>query len=164
MTPGPFRLRYLGDPVLSQRAKPLLSAADIPDLLVPFMETIVASHRGAGLAAPQVGASLRIAIIPIEGRNTVVINPRVLSHSQAMERGTEGCLSIPGFTTDVMRYTNISIDYEDERFQPRGACLTGFEARVAQHELDHLLGILITDGLPRQQRRQAERAVQKVAA
>jgi peptide deformylase len=163
MTDSAFRLRYMGDPVLSTPCKPLLSVADIPDLLVPFMETIIARHNGAGLAAPQVGVSLQIAIIKVDKKPTVIINPRILSHSQAMERGTEGCLSVPGFWTPMMRYTNITIEYVDEQFRTKGACLTGFEARCAQHELDHLAGRNITDGLPRQQRRAAERCVAKVA-
>lgn len=176
----PYRLRYLGDPILTTPAEPVESHkvalkytsvpawANVADGLVTAMRRIVAEHRALGLAANQVGSRQRVAIIavPVASGDThtafehlVAINPRLVAVSDEANVDREGCLSIPGFTTTISRATVVTLEYEDEAFRTHRIVLAGLYARCAQHEIDHLNGRLIVDGLSRQQRRQAQRLV-----
>ncbi len=94
-----------------------------------------------GLSAPQIGVSLRMFAIG----ETIMINPKLKSWSKSSTRATEGCLSLPEISISVPRYDEIQVDYIDIEFNPREAVLTDMEARVFQHELDHLDGKLIID-------------------
>lgn len=153
-----YGLRLLGDPVLSTPTRRIESAADIPPGLLDAMHRICREHRGLGLAAPQAGASVAIALVTIAGALRTLINPEIkVSHAHATEWGEEGCLSIPGFFTSVRRYRAVIVRYRDEHWVLQHLSLDGMEARCVQHECDHLAGKLITDDLPRQQRRRAER-------
>jgi len=143
----------MGDARLHGRASPV-TEYDTPSLraLLQDMRDTMASLDGAGLAAPQIGVSLRVVIFGVD-RNprypevepvpeTVLINPVVSALSDALEDGWEGCLSVPGLRGWVPRHTRIHYRGLDERGQAIARTVEGFHARVVQHECDHLDGIL----------------------
>lgn len=143
----------MGDPRLLQVAKPV-EAFDTPelrDLLVDMQDTM-ASLNGAGLAAPQIGVSQQVVIFGV-GKNprypdaesvpfTVLINPELEPLSDEMEEGWEGCLSVPGMRGLVPRYTRLRYRGFDQFGNAIDRSVSGFHARVVQHEVDHLNGIL----------------------
>ncbi len=143
----------MGDPLLLQVAKPVeqFDTPELRELLVDMHDTM-AALSGAGLAAPQIGVSLQVVIFGV-GKNprypqaeevpyTVLINPQLTPLSDAMEEGWEGCLSVPGMRGLVPRYTNLRYRGFDASGQPIDRTVSGFHARVVQHEVDHLNGVL----------------------
>lgn len=143
----------MGDPRLLEPARPV-EAFDTPELhaLLDDMRDTMRALDGAGLAAPQIGAGLQVVIFGMEANPrypdaepvpyTVLINPQIEFIGDEMEEGWEGCLSVPGMRGLVPRYRHLRY----RGFDPRGAAIdrtvSGFHARVVQHECDHLLGIL----------------------
>ena len=143
----------MGDPLLLQRAAPV-TAFDTPELhaLVLDMQDTMQAQDGAGIAAPQIGVSLRVVIFGV-GKNprypeaeevpyTVLINPQITPVGEAMEEGWEGCLSVPGMRGIVPRHARIHYTGFDVQGNPIDRLVSGFHARVVQHECDHLDGIL----------------------
>lgn len=159
--PNPYYIRFLGDPILTTPAVRVEAFDAIPVLLVRTMFDVCRQRRGYGLSAQQVGGLERIAVSTVNGKLTVMINPEITKRSQATERSSEGCLFIPGFYTTIERHLAVTAVYEDENSARQAVVLEGMEARCIQHEIDHLNGKLIVDGLPRQQRRLAERLAAK---
>ena len=153
-----------GDPVLKQKAAPIDKAYKNLDKLIEDMwETMYAAH-GVGLAAPQIGESIRLFIVDgspfanedsldfIERRELksfkkVFINPEIHSYSGSNESFNEGCLSIPDIREDVSRLSTIELSYFNEKFEYIEEEITGLAARIVQHEFDHIEGILFTDKL-----------------
>lgn len=139
-------IRVYGDPVLRQQTKPITEITDdIRQLVADMFETMYAAE-GLGLAAPQVGKSLRLAIMDVEDVQYVMINPTIMARSGS-ERAEEGCLSIPELFGMVerpacvtLRATNL--DGEDYELEADGLL-----ARCIQHEVDHLDGRLYVDYL-----------------
>jgi len=105
------------------------------------MRRIMRAHRGIGLAAPQVGHSLRVILV----QDRTLINPRVTCFSRRTSIDKESCLSILGKTCLVRRWNEVTVEYADEGGHPRESTMAGYVARILQHELDHLNGVLITD-------------------
>jgi peptide deformylase len=143
----------MGDPVLLQVAQPV-ERFDTPELreLLQDMKDTMVSLNGAGLAAPQIGVSLQVVIFGV-GKNprypqaeevpyTELLNPVLEPLSDDMEEGWEGCLSVPGMRGLVPRYTQLRYRGFDPKGEPIDRKVSGFHARVVQHEVDHLLGIL----------------------
>ncbi|HSI24615.1 MAG TPA: peptide deformylase, partial [Methylotenera sp.] len=143
----------MGDPLLLQKAQPI-SAFDTPELhaLIQDMKDTMQAMDGAGIAAPQIGVSLQAVIFGV-GENprypdaeqvpyTVLINPTLNYISDEMEDGWEGCLSVPGMRGVVPRYTRLHYTGFDQYGNAIDRLVSGFHARVVQHECDHLLGIL----------------------
>jgi len=143
----------MGDPILLQKAVPV-KAFDTPELhaLIQDMQDTMAHMDGAGIAAPQIGVSLRVVIFGV-GANprypdaeqvpyTVLINPVLNPVGEAMEDGWEGCLSVPGMRGIVPRYQRLHYTGFDQYGKPIDRLVSGFHARVVQHECDHLDGIL----------------------
>ena len=153
-----------GDPILKQRAKEISSSSkDLEILLKNMWETMYAAN-GVGLAAPQVGKSLRLFIVDgspfsveasltedekneLKGFKKVFINPKILQKSDDLENYNEGCLSIPDVRGDVTRPTTIKIKYQNQYFKEITEHISGLPSRIVQHEYDHLEGILFTDKL-----------------
>ncbi|HZV62759.1 MAG TPA: peptide deformylase [Methylophilaceae bacterium] len=143
----------MGDPVLLQKAAPV-ERFDTPELhaLIQDMKDTMAYMNGAGIAAPQIGVSQRVVIFGVgssprypdaeEVPFTVLINPVINPIGNEMEEGWEGCLSVPGMRGVVPRYTQIHYKGFDEYGNPIDRKVSGFHARVVQHECDHLDGIL----------------------
>lgn len=138
------------DPILSAKAKPLGSISKKDLELIRDMIDTMYREDGVGLAAPQVGISKRIIVISPNarrGEEEAYINPEILESSKEQELGLEGCLSVPGISCEVRRAQKIKF----KALTPKGnQCiqeLDGFPARVVQHEIDHLNGILLIDRL-----------------
>jgi peptide deformylase len=149
-----LKVARMGHPVLRQRGR-LIEKSDfrnpmVQKLIDDMLETMH-EYNGVGLAAPQVHASLRLFVALLEdepdGKSaaTVVINPEIVANSQAREEGWEGCLSIPDIRGMVPRYTDITVHALDRDGREIELRLKDFPARVAQHETDHLDGVLFFD-------------------
>ncbi|MDP2223897.1 peptide deformylase [Nitrosomonas sp.] len=143
----------MGEPVLLEVAKPV-DQFDTPELhaLIQDMQDTMAHLNGAGLAAPQIGVSLQVVIFGFEKNQrypdadevpfTVLINPKLTPLSDEQEDGWEGCLSVPGMRGMVPRYANLRYQGVDQYGTAIDRTVSGFHARVVQHECDHLQGIL----------------------
>ncbi len=141
------QIRQLGDPVLR------LSAAEVTEFDrglsedIEVMTRIMIDGRGVGLAAPQIGRSRRLIVIRPEedGPVTALCNPEVIASSDDEDVVSEGCLSLGEVTMDVTRPTKVTVAAVDPKGNPVEMELDGFDARVIQHEIDHLNGVLIID-------------------
>ena len=133
------------DPVLRQKAQPITKIARKHSLLVDSLTRAMQLAHGVGIAAPQLGVSTRIFVMAPEGiRPTAFINP-VIIEAEGEQVGQEGCLSIPGLYGDVTRAEYVKVEAYDRKGRPYVYELEGVQARVAQHEIDHLDGILFVD-------------------
>jgi peptide deformylase len=132
-------------PVLRQKTTEIVKIARKHLLLADDMIRIMKLANGVGLAAPQVGYGLRLFVMAPEGiRPTAFINP-VIVKAEGEQIGQEGCLSIPGLYGDVTRAQYVEIEAYDRKGRPYTYELEGIQARVAQHEIDHLDGVLFID-------------------
>lgn len=152
-------VRQFGDPVLKSRAIEVDRFDDALRSQVSRMAGLMDDALGVGLAAPQLGISQRLLVYRIGPGAPVValVNPEVEWCSDDEEPGEEGCLSIAGVNVDVERPVHVRVRARDELGEPRVVEASGLEARVIQHEIDHLDGVLILDRTSRDQRRQAMR-------
>ena len=153
-----------GSSVLKKTAKEITSDyPNLSELIANMWETMYAAN-GVGLAAPQIGLSIRVFVIDaspfvdkenmsvkeIETINTfkkVFINPKIISEEGNLWDFNEGCLSIPDVREDVSRKEEIRVNFFDENFELQKLKLSGLAARVVQHEYDHIEGVLFTDHL-----------------
>jgi peptide deformylase len=143
----------MGDPRLLRVAEPVreFGTAELDALIADMFDTMKAAS-GVGLAAPQIGVNLQLVIFGFRHNErypdapqvpeTVLLNPVLRPLSDEMEEGFEGCLSVPGLRGSVPRYTGLHYEGVDQYGQPVSRDAEGFHARVVQHEVDHLLGIL----------------------
>ncbi|HOC81851.1 MAG: Peptide deformylase 2 [Synergistetes bacterium ADurb.Bin155] len=132
---------------------------DLQSLLRDMWETMV-SNDGVGLAAPQIGVSLRVAVIGWRDRRIVLVNPVVIEQ-EGEEELEEGCLSAPGFYEKVTRPARVVVEAQDEHGEPIRLEEEGFLARVLMHEIDHLEGKLFLDRLSPLKRRYLKKKLQK---
>ncbi len=125
-----------------------------PDIqtLLPKMIKTMHKERGVGLAAPQIGLSLRLAVAEVDGREYYLINPEITSLSQEKIVSEEGCLSLPGEFFPILRSETVTVKYLNEKGLPKKLRAKGFLATVIQHEVDHLDGILILNRYLKQQK------------
>ena len=162
-----LKIVQVGEPVLRQLARPLLQeeiALPETQQLIVWMHETMRDAPGVGLAAPQVGLPLQLAVIEDRPeyskdiaadrlaereRDTVpfqvLINPRIVEQSEQQVEFFEGCLSLGGFSALVKRSRQVAVEYWDERGQPRRVEAQGWYARILQHEIDHLYGRLYID-------------------
>lgn len=147
------RVLKMGDPVLYRVAEPVADFNTMElDTLIADMFDTMAAQNGAGLAAPQIGVSLRVVIFGIEKNarypgvepvpTTVLINPQIEVLTTDTDDAWEGCLSVPGLRGVVTRYTQLRYKGFDQHGTPIEREAQGFHARVVQHECDHLDGVL----------------------
>ncbi len=178
-------IRLYGDPILRARARAVTNFSEIPELAKNMIETMMDAH-GVGLAAPQIGQSIRMFVMAEfedeieEGQEPedsnqrinisqqwVVVNPRIEILDAEPELGREGCLSIPELYSDgVPRAFALRLHYQDEHGQNHRQEFEDYMARVVQHEHDHLEGKLFIDLLPQefvQNHREALAGFQKQA-
>jgi len=152
------------NPILAAKAKPVLKIGREERRLFKDMIETMYSSDGVGLAAPQVGISKQIIIISPnaeEGEERVLINPKILE-SSGSEIGIEGCLSVPGISGNIVRATKIKFQALDINGKQISEVISGFPARVIQHEIDHLNGILLIDRLDFDKRQQVLNTYQKL--
>jgi peptide deformylase len=153
-----------GHPVLKKMCKNITSDYENLDVLIDNMWETMYAASGVGLAAPQIGLSIRLFIVDAspfsEDKNLslvereklskfkmVFINPELKATSDDLNTFNEGCLSIPEIREDIIRENEIIVDYYDQDFNKQILKLDGLRARVVQHEYDHIQGILFTDKL-----------------
>lgn len=146
-----------GSAVLRQKAVPAdtdTQKEHISELVSDLWETLAASE-GCGLAAPQIGVSERVLVVDgdvmtdvydyLAGFKRTMINPEIISESETRCTYNEGCLSVPGIYADVTRPSCITVRYLDEKFEEITETFDRFAARMIQHELSHLDGVVFTD-------------------
>lgn len=132
-------------PILRSPTKPVAKVTKEIVKLLRDMRDTVEHAEGAGIAAPQVGRSERVCLALIAGRMLQLINPKITARSTEKESAEEGCLSLPGIAVSVPRHLSITVSYLDGKGKAQERKLRGFDARVVQHEVDHLEGVLIVD-------------------
>ena len=156
-------IRRYGDPVLKSRATPVDRFDDSLRSQVSRMGAIMNDALGVGLAAPQVGVSQRLLVYRVghEAPLVALVNPELEWSSDDEETSEEGCLSIPGVGVDVDRPVYVRVRARDEFGDDRMVEASGLEARVIQHEMDHLDGVLILDRTSKEQRKEAIRAMRE---
>ena len=153
-----LQIAQLGNPILRQLAQPINNVHDesIQQLIDALKAKAVAAN-GVGIAAPQVSQSCRLFIVASRPNPrypnapmmepTAMINPQIVSHSDEIVKGWEGCLSIPGIRGLVPRYQAIAVEYTNQQGKPQRQQFTDFVARIIQHEYDHLNGLVFLDRL-----------------
>jgi peptide deformylase len=156
-------IRRLGDPVLKSSATPVDRFDDSLRRQVSRMAGIMNDAIGVGLAAPQLGISQRLVVYRVgpDAPLVALANPELEWASGDVELGEEGCLSIPGITVDVDRPVHVRVRALDEEGEERLVEASGLEARVIQHELDHLDGVLILERTSREERKRALRELRE---
>jgi len=127
-----------------------VTVSELPQLggLIGTMGRVLAETKGQGLSAPQLGEPLRLFMLAPSkggGEPLVVINPRIVRRSREQSRGWEACLSIPDYAAVVPRAHTVEVDYKTRSWKRVSRVLKGDHARVFQHELDHLDGVLFTE-------------------
>lgn len=130
------------------------TADDLRALLPDMIDTMRVAD-GVGLAAPQIGLSIRLFVIEVGGRVSIFFNPNIVSRSEETSVGEEGCLSLPGEFYPIARSKRITVEYDDTEGKRRRLDAEGFLAVVIQHEYDHLEGILISDRFKTQRQNDA---------
>src|SRR5215467_2366949 len=154
-------VRLYGDPVLRKIAEPVSAVTpEIREVIADMVESMW--HQvGIGLAAPQVGVSLRIVVMDDgKGGASALINPVITDRSGTV-REEEGCLSLPGIFADVERSKWVRVSAQDEAGRPISFEAQGLRAKVIQHEIDHLDGVLFIDRLPPVARDRIKKRIQK---
>ena len=146
----PLKLHYLGDRVLRQPAKRISKVDDEIRKLAKQMLQTMYSEDGIGLAAPQVGVHKQLIVVDCEPDDAtkpafILINPVITKASREACVIQEGCLSIPKVYLDVTRPEVIEVSYKDENGRPQKMKADGLLARVIQHEIDHLNGVMFVD-------------------
>jgi len=156
-------VRRLGDPILKTKARPVERFDDELREEVARMAALMHDALGIGLAAPQVGISHRVLVYRVEPDSPIValVNPAVEWSSRDEEIAEEGCLSLPLIHVEVERPVAVLVRARDEHGDELVIEATGLEARVIQHEIDHLDGVLILDRTTREQRKAAMRALRE---
>ena len=160
------RVRKFGDPALRTRARQVDRFDDALLNEVDRMGEIMDGALGVGLAAPQVGVLHRLLVyrVPPAPDPATLVNPEIEWTSRDKEIAEEGCLSLPGVLVDVERPVYVRVRAVDELGKRVLVEASGLEARVIQHEIDHLDGVLILDRTTREQRKAAVRALREAEA
>jgi len=161
-------IRIYPDPVLRVKCRPVTEFdSRLKKLAADMVETMHAAP-GVGLAAPQVGVDLRLAVVDVSvgedpSQVRVLVNPEVVEHSGGLESEVEGCLSLPGISDKVERPLLVTVRAQDVEGRPFELRAEGYHARAIAHEIDHLDGILFTDHLRGLRRERARRQLKKLA-
>jgi peptide deformylase len=157
------QIRSFGDPVLRTRARPIERFDDELREEVLRMGQLMDDAIGVGLAATQVGVVHRLLVYRVQqqGELAALVNPEIEWAGRDTESMEEGCLSLPGVLVDVDRPVHVRVRAKNEYGEPILIEASGLEARVIQHEIDHLDGVLILDRTSRDQRKEAMRVLRE---
>ncbi len=149
-----LKLVHIGDPILREKCKAISDFTEAR-AIAERMTEMLRELNGAGLAAPQVGVALQLAIIEVRKTSVfpdrpesplyVLINPEIIKCSSEKETNWEGCLSVPGLMGQVPRHASITVRYQNSAGEELEEEFKGYLARVVQHEIDHLQGIFYLD-------------------
>ena len=154
-------VRRYGDPILRQKADPVAEVTPEVQRIVADMVETMYHQVGIGLAAPQVGISIRLILVDDGSRGPrALVNPTIVERRGSI-RGEEGCLSIPGIFGEVERSEWVRVEAKDAEGQLIAFEARGLQARVIQHEMDHLDGVLFIDRLPPVTRDRIKKKIQK---
>jgi peptide deformylase len=154
-------IRLFGDPVLRTPAEPVVDFDKELRTLVADLTDTLGEQQGSGLAAPQLGIGLRVFVFDVDDVVGHLINPVLDFPDEEEQDGPEGCLSIPGVYIDTKRRMNVVAKGFTEYGDPVQLVGTGMMARCAQHETDHLDGILFLDRMDPQRRKEAMRQIRQ---
>jgi peptide deformylase len=156
-------VRKFGDPILKTKARQVQVFDDALRSEVERMGLLMDDALGVGLAATQVGVLHRLLVYRVQsgGPLGVLANPKIEWSSREEEISEEGCLSLPEVHVEVERPVHIRVSAQDAAGEPIVVEASGFEARVIQHEMDHLDGVLILDRTPREQRKEAMKTLRE---
>ncbi|MBN2892762.1 MAG: peptide deformylase [Bacteroidales bacterium] len=155
-----YPIYVIGTDVLREEGKdlPIEKTPELEKLIADMFETMNTSE-GVGLAAPQIGKSLKLFVIDLSplGEDEpslidfkkVFINAKIVEYSGEVISMNEGCLSLPGLREEILRHDTVHIQYYDENMEYHDEVLTGYPARVLQHEYDHTYGTVFTDRVPK---------------
>ena len=155
-----MKVRTLGDPVLKEKARPVTGFDERLQRLASQMAEVMEREEGVGLAATQVGVLSRLIVWrdpDSEDEVHVFVNPEIAELSENCTTAAEGCLSLPGASVEVDRADEVTVRAADLRGGRLEARLSGFAARIVQHEIDHLDGLLILDRAAPEERRRVLR-------
>lgn len=151
------KILTMEQPVLRAKAKKVSRFDAYLEKLVHDMWETMYEAPGVGLAGPQIGESIRVLVAEYEENHVALVNPEILKRSEEMLLGTEGCLSIPGLVgEDVPRHATITVKGRDPKGKEIRLKAEGWWARVLQHEIDHLDGVLYIDRIPKEQVREVQ--------
>jgi len=158
-------VRKFGDPVLRSKARPIEVFDNALRDEISGMAALMHDSMGIGLAATQIGTLHRVLVYRVEHDSPInaLINPELEWSGKEKEWMEEGCLSLPGVHVDVERPVDVRVRAQDPQGRPIVIEASGLEARVIQHEMDHLDGVLILDRTPRDQRKEAMRVLREQA-
>ncbi len=154
-------VRTFGDPVLKSRATRVKEFDEALKRLAEEMIRIMREHEGVGLAANQIGRLKRIFVAACEDEEYTIVNPVIEEKSESTEKDMEGCLSIPETRVEVERSQAVTVSGKDLSGAPVRIRAEGLLARIFQHEIDHLDGILILDRTDRESRKNALREMRE---
>ena len=154
-------LRTFGDPVLKSRATPVKDFDRSLKQLAEEMMRIMRENEGVGLAANQIGHLKRIFVASCDDEEFVIANPVIEQRSENTEKDVEGCLSLPEIRVEVKRPYAVTVSGKDLSGMPVRVEAEGLLARIFQHEIDHLDGVLILDRTDRESRKNALREFRK---
>jgi peptide deformylase len=156
-------VRKFGDPVLRTRARPVDRFDDTLREEVQRMGLLMVDSIGIGLAATQVGVLHRLLVYRVHQQSPVsaLVNPEIVWAGSELETLEEGCLSLPNVHVDVERPVYVRVKALNEFGEPVSIEASGLEARVIQHEVDHLDGVLVLDRISRSQRKEAMKALRE---
>ena len=156
-----YEIRTFGDPVLKSRATPVKDFDGSLERLAQDMLRIMRENEGVGLAANQIGRLKRIFVAAYEDQEFVVINPVVEWSSESTEKDEEGCLSLPGTRVEIERPYAVTVTGKDTSGTLVRLEAEGLLARIFQHEIDHLNGVLILDRTDLESRKRAMREIRE---
>jgi peptide deformylase len=154
-------IRLFGDPVLTTPADPVTAFDKELRRLVRDLGDTLRDEQGAGLAAPQLGVSLRVFVFHVDDVDGHLVNPVLEFPDEEEQDGPEGCLSMPGLYFDTRRRLNVVAKGYSMRGDPVQVVGTGMMARCLQHETDHLDGVLFIDRMDRERRKAALREIRR---
>ncbi|MBN1551418.1 peptide deformylase [bacterium] len=148
----PLKIRTYGDKILRQKAETISEISPETLSLIEKMKISMDRANGVGLAAPQIGFSIRLIIVLFGLEENLpelkaLINPEIIHHNDVKNNAEEGCLSVPGITEDVERWTEVTVKAISEQGEKMEFTAKNLTARIIQHEIDHLDGILFIDHL-----------------
>ncbi len=156
-----YEIRTFGDPVLKSRATPVQDFDESLEHLAEEMMRVMREAEGVGLAANQIGRLKRIFVAAHEDEQYAIVNPEIEVRSETTEKDIEGCLSIPETRVEVERPTSVTVSGQDPSGEPVRVEAEGLLARIFQHEIDHLDGVLILDRTDRESRKNAMREMRE---
>ena len=156
-----YEIRTFGDPVLKSRATPVKDFDESLEHLAEEMMRVMREAEGVGLAANQIGRLKRIFVAAHEDEEYAIVNPVIEERSETTEKDIEGCLSIPETRVEVERATAVTVSGQDSSGEPVRVEAEGLLARIFQHEIDHLDGVLILDRTDRESRKHAMREMRE---